>query len=422
MRYAGWHSPPSSANIQQGRHVSQPSWELVVKQQARGKLLQFSIGLVISLGLAEVLLRALSVVTPDGAVFLFRAPCPPLQVPVAQVEEALRRYESDPGLVIQYDAQLGWSPRPGGVSADGMYRYAQDGSRVGPDSKPTGKTGQTVALFGDSTMHGTGVPWQDSIGARLSASGVYNVKNFALGAYGMDQALLRWRAVQDEAKPSFVVFGFQAENVKRNGSIFRSFYTYETVDIPFSKPRFELAGASLEPVNLPTLPVAEIVPVLRNFGSSPLRNHDYFYQPELYRDSFLFRSRLVAFALGAVLMNNQYVVAAKERATYSPDGELGALALAIMRRFREEVERSGARFVVVHLPRRVAVEAASKGSSAAYEQLLSAVRSEFGLIDPLPLMAEVAREQGVGELYVDPWHYSGEGAQVVAEALSRELQ
>ena len=422
MRYAGWHSPHSSANIGEGRRGSQPLWEIVVKQQARGKLLQFSIGLVLSLGLAEVLLRALSVVTADGAVFLFRAPCPPLQIPVAQVQEALRRYESDPGLVIQYDAQLGWSPRPGSVSADGMYRYAQDGSRVGPDSEPSGKTGKTVALFGDSTMHGTGVSWQDSIGARLSATSAYNVKNFALGAYGMDQALLRWRAVKNEAKPAVVVFGFQAENVKRNGSIFRAFYTYETVDIPFSKPRFELAGDSLRPVNLPTLPVAEIVPVLRNFGSSPLREHDYFYKPELYKDSVLFRSRLAAFAFGAVLMNNQYVVSAKERATYAPDGDLGALALAIMRRFREEVEQSGARFVVVHLPRRVAVEAASNGSSVSYEQLLSAVRAEFGLIDPLPRMAEVARVQGAAKLYVDPWHYSGEGAQVVAEALSRELQ
>ena len=422
MRYAGWHSSHSSANIGEGKRVSQPLWEIVVKRQARGKLLQFCIGLVLSLGLAEALLRALSVVTADGAVFLFRAPSLPLQIPVAQVEEALRRYESDPGLVIQYDAQLGWSPRPGSVSADGMYRYAKDGSRVGPDSEPSGKTGKTVALFGDSTMHGTGVSWQDSIGARLSATSAYNVKNFALGAYGMDQALLRWRAVKDEAKPNVVVFGFQAENVKRNGSIFRAFYTYETVDIPFSKPRFELNGEKLIPVNLPTLPATEIVPVLRNFQSSPLHNYDYFYQPRLYRDSLLFRSRLLAFAFGAVFMNNQFVVAAKEEAAYSPQGELGILALAIMRSFKREVEETGARFVVLHLPRRIAVEAAMKGAPLTYEQLLSTVRNEFGLIDPLPRMTQLAKDEGVSKLYVDPWHYSGAGASVVAGALSQELQ
>ncbi len=392
-----------------------------MKQQSRGKLRTFGLGLAISLGLAEILLRLLSVVTPDGAVFLFRAPCPPLKIPVTQVEEALRRYETDPGFVIRYDAQLGWSPRPGGVSSDGMYQYALDGSRIGPDSEPHSAARQTVALFGDSTMHGTGVPWQDSIGARLSANGDFSVKNFALGAYGMDQALLRWRAVKDEAKPSVVVFGFQAENVKRNGSIFRVFYTYETVDIPFSKPRFNLVGGALEPVNLPTLPVADIVPVLRNFAASPLRNQDYFYHPDLYRDSFLTRSRLVAFVLGALRMNNQYVVAAKERATYAPDGELASLALAIMRRFQQEVEETGAKFVVVHLPRRVAVEAASKGSPIAYEGLLSLVRNNFTLIDPLPRMAQLARDGEVSKLYVDPWHYSGEGAQTVAEAISEEL-
>lgn len=390
-----------------------------MKNAARNKLLPLAFGLVLSLGLAELLLRALSVVTPDGAVFLFRAPCLPLKVPVSQVESALERYERDPGLVIRYDSQLGWAPRPGGVSADGMYRYDDVGARVGPDSDGSPKASERVLLFGDSTMHGTGVVWGDTIGARLQAGWgeQRSVQNFALGAYGMDQALLRWRAVKGVARPTVVIFGFQAENVKRNGSIFRALYTYETIDIPFSKPRFELSGGDLASVNLPTLQPAHLVDTLRQFDQSPLREHDFFYQPELYQDSPLYRSRLLSFLFAATLMNNRFVVGEKERVAYAPEGELGSLALRILRKFREEVEADGARFVVVHLPRKVAVSAAVTGQAPAYAELLAAVKAEQTVIDPLPEMADAARSGGIDSLYVDPWHYSGRGASIVANAI-----
>lgn len=393
--------------------------ESLVKKAAHNKLLPLAFGLVLSLGLAELLLRILSVVTADGAVFLFRAPCLPLKVPVSQVESALERYERDPGLVIRYDSLLGWAPRPGGVSADGMYRYNEIGARVGQDSNGSQKPGLPVALFGDSTMHGTGVAWGDTIGAHLEAGWGQgkSVQNFALGAYGMDQALLRWRAVKEAARPAVVIFGFQAENVKRNGSIFRALYTYETIDIPFSKPRFELSGEDLEAVNLPTLPPSQLSATLRQFDESPLREHDFFYRPELYRDSPLYRSRLLAFLFAAALMNNRYVVAERERAAYAPQGELGSLSLRIIRKFREEVEAEGARFVVVHLPRKVAVSAALAGQAPAYAELLDALKAEHAVIDPLPQMADAARSGGIDSLYVDPWHYSGRGALIVANAI-----
>ena len=391
----------------------------LVRAFTRNRLLPFAFGLSVALGLAELLLRLFSTITPDGAVFLFGAPCLPLKVPVAQVEAAIGRYEQDQNMVIRYDAALGWSPKPDSVSADGMYRYNAAGARIGESEPESSGHDGAVALFGDSTMHGTGVHWRDSIGARLqeSWSGKKAVQNFALGAYGMDQALLRWRAVKEHARPSLVLFGFQAENVKRNGSIFRSLYTYETVDIPFSKPRFVQAGESLELVNSPTIPVAELASTLSQLGSSPLSKLDFFYQPSLYRDSLMYRSRLASFLAGAFLVNNRYVVAERERAVYAADGELGSLALRIMREFKKDVESSGARFMVVHLPRKVAVTAVASGRPLPYEDLLAAVREEFEMIDPLPNLEEAARSRGVDALYVDPWHYSGAGAEVVSQAI-----
>jgi hypothetical protein len=370
--------------------------------------------------MAELLLRGASLTNSDGAIFLFRAPCLPLQIPVHSVQQALQVYEADPTLVLRYDAALGWSPRPNGVSSDGLYRYDDVGARTSDTPSPKLPNDRSISLFGDSTMHGTGVPYSETIGAYLQeASGqVLSVKNFAVGAYGMDQALLRWRAVHTHTPSRVVVFGFQAENVKRNGSIFRAFYTYESIDIPFSKPRFALSEGRLMAVNIPTLPPQQVVAGLKGELHPSLRERDFFYNPTWYADSPLYRSRLIAFAVTALFMNNKYSVAAREREIYDAQGELGTLALSIIRAFRDEVEATGARFVVAHLPRRIAVQAHLDGADLAYAELLAVLKKEFTVVDPLDRLTQVARQDGVTSLYTDPWHYSGRGASTVASVLT----
>jgi hypothetical protein len=394
-----------------------------VNRGSRSKLSSLALGTIIAVAMVEFLLRGASITNSDGAIFLFKAPCLPLQIPTHSVEEALRRYHDDPSLVLRYDSTLGWAPRPGGVSSDGLYRYDAVGARAPETPHPEQREGHTISLFGDSTMHGTGVPYGDTIGAYLEENSVTtrSVRNFAVGAYGMDQALLRWRAVHTHSPSHVVVFGFQAENVKRNGSIFRAFYTYESIDIPFSKPRFVLKEESLAPVNLPTIPPQEVVAALKGELNPLLRKHDFFYNPAWYADSVLYHSRFVAFSLAALFMNNRYSVAAREREIYDAQGELGTLAVAIMRVFRDEVEAAGAQFVVVHLPRRFAVSASLEGAELPYSQLLDRVKSEFTVIDPLERLTQVARHDGAHSLYVDPWHYSGRGARVVASAISESI-
>ena len=405
-------------------HRPMPHVETQAPIRVTARLLPLMIGLLLALGITEAALRWLSVESPDGAISLFHAPCLPLKVPVKQVGEALRTYEADPHLVIQYDPQLGWSPRERSVSADGMYAYDSVGARAASPSAVRPESPEVVSLFGDSTMHGTGVPYADSIGAMLEQrwSGRRTVQNFAVGAYGMDQALLRWRVAHERAPARKVLFGFQAENVKRNGSIFRAFYTYETIDIPFSKPRFVEEQGVLHAINLPTLQPHELVPTLEAFSSSPLSPYEFFYQPRWYSPSPLYASRTLSFILSAIFLNNRYVVMAKEDRIYDPHGELGALALAIMRSFKEEVAATGGEFIVVHLPRRITVSQAVHDEAPRYGELLAQVKREFAVIDPLPSMVEVAAKEGAGELYVDPWHYSAKGAAIVAEAIAAKIQ
>ena len=394
-----------------------------MKKDSCSRLVSLLCGTVVAALVLEVALRSLSITKPDGAIFLFNAPCLPLRIPVQAVEAALRRYQQDPSLVIQYDPELGWAPRPGGISADGMYRYDQSGARTDERELPQPTNPKIVSLFGDSTMHGTGVPYQETIGAFLqdALGTTHTVKNLAVGAYGMDQAFLRWRMTHKQGRPQTVLFGFQAENVKRNGSIFRAFYTYETIDIPFSKPRFIRREQALVPINLPTIKPQETVGALLGDVQPSLRLHDYFYVPRWYSDSFVYRSRLLAFATGAIFLNNRYVVSAREKEIYAPNGDLGLLALAIMRQFRDEVQASGSEFLVVHLPRKIAVAAGLRGQEVQYSQLLQRIKTEFAVIDPFSQMLEVASLQGVDALYVDPWHYSGLGARTVGSVVAESI-
>lgn len=381
-------------------------------------------GVMLSCALLECLLRVLSSTSADGAVFVLRTPCLPLRPPLSKVEEKLGEYGGSSSTAIQYDSSLGWSPASNSRSADGMYRFDENGARRGMSAVTVHSGAEAVSLFGDSTMFGVGVPYEASIGALLQNrwGSERRVSNFAVGAYGMDQAFLRWRVANKAIPARRVLFGFQAENIKRNATLFRAFYLYDDVDIPFSKPRFALeSDGTLRLINSPTVPTSGIMRCLRAFQSCPLSQYEYYYRPRWFSDSLLYRSRLAAFSLGAIFLNNKYVVRQKERDTYDPQGELGQLALSIMRAFKAEVEATGADFVVVHLPRKVAVSATLQGEKLVYDDLLTLVQREFHVIDALPPMVDEARRTGADRLFVDPWHYSSEGASVVAEAIAREV-
>jgi len=178
----------------------------------------------------------------------------------------------------------------------------------------------------------------------------------------------------------------------------------------------------LHGINLPTLQPQEIVPVLETFSASPLRPYEFFYQQRWYSPSPWYDSRALSFVLSALLLNNRYVVMRNEERIYDPHGELGALALLIMRSFKEEVVAAGGEFIVVHLPRRITVSQALRDESPRYGELLAQVKKEFSVIDPLPRMVEAAAKEGTAGLYVDPWHYSAKGAGIVAAAIAAEMQ
>ncbi len=134
---------------------------------------------------------------------------------------------------------LGWSIRPGGQI--GPYRANAQGLRASREwaLRPPASVVR-IATFGDSFTHGNDVSnaetWQEVLMARDPR---LEVLNFGVGAFGLDQALLRYQLEGAAYEPRNVLIGFMTENLFRHVNVYRPFYRPDSGP-PLAKPRYVL--------------------------------------------------------------------------------------------------------------------------------------------------------------------------------------
>lgn len=384
------------------------------------------LSLVLCLFLGEGAVRLIGHADVDGNLTLRGYRIPPHRFPGTRLAALL----DGPGRenYLEHSPELGWRPRPGAISANGFYAYDELAVRVADPSAPTAlepaPSVRRVVIVGDSFAHGDDVHFAESLGARLASAlaiggDAHEVVNLAVGGFGMDQAYLRLRAEGLALSPDIVLFGFQVENVHRNRNVLRGYYHWKT-GIPFSKPRFLLGPDGLQLVNQPVVPLEELPGVLRAGGTPALLAHEAFFDPGLHASSFVRRSRLYG-AVEAVLrgLGGGPSTAAGD---LSPSGEVGALALAILRAAREEVQDAGARFVVLRLPNRKELAGRREGRRGAAVSLLEVLGEEFEIIDPTRALLGAWERVGPEGLFTRSMgHYSGAGNEVVARVVAGAL-
>lgn len=359
----------------------------------------------------------------DGNFSIRSVQLRPYRLPVKSTAAAMKKLSTtDITITTQYDPLLGWSPRPESRFMYGFYAYDAQGIRTKtPLSPPRISTsGITVAVFGDSYVHGDDVQYDDTFSAILerSRSGI-RVLNLGYSGYGIDQAYLRWRSIKNQISPKVVVLGFQAENIKRCQNMFRRFYYYRS-SIHLSKPRFILKDGALELVNSPTPSPHELAAVIATLPHSPLAAHEAFYDPADYADSFWLKSRLTAFFLTALARETRTPRKAG-RNFYPPDTEPARLALRIIDSFRREAEEAGARFWILHIPRRDQLAAARRGKPLDYAALLKKLKKDFHVIDPTEKLLRRSESTSLDSLFTPQKHYSAAGNRVIAEVLAESL-
>jgi hypothetical protein len=213
------------------------------------------------IGIGELAIRIFSVDDGEGSIFVNIRLLPrSWNTVVNRNHEILRRAAAtDPYLVP--DDILGWTIGANRRSANGLYFSSAEGIRSPraamsfSDYSPTYR----IALVGDSHTFSADVKYEDSWGYHLERvlGPEFQVLNFGVSGYGVDQAFLRYYRDVRPWEPDLVIFGVAPHDLVRTMTVY-PFISFPDWDYPFGKPRFIMRRGRLVNLNVSPLPAHAI--------------------------------------------------------------------------------------------------------------------------------------------------------------------
>jgi len=319
----------------------------------------------------------------------------------------------------RFDPELGWSIRPGGVSADGLYRANAAGFRANRNYDLTPPPGvRRVAVFGDSYVHCAGVAndqtWPDLLGSMDTG---LEVLNFGVNGYGPDQAYLRYLKDGAKHRPHVVLIGIMVENIMRSVTVYRPAYYHDTSSVSV-KPRFRLTDdGALRQIPCPAESVEHLKTLIQSRRLlSTLRETDYWVSraPTAYEESPLLWSSIWRIVYGSY-ENARRVPRYHYEHTQCESFRVTA---AVLRKFHDRAIKDGAtQAVVLFFPNVYTVYGQIEGQSAYWTALLDKLRSSgVPCVDLTPLMVEAVQRFDLDKCFSGN-HFSPLGNRIVAQAL-----
>ena len=341
-----------------------------------------------------------------------------------RTRERLRTGEVVHG-AFPFDAELGWCPRRD--SGHPVKRWDWSGSRIGFDELPREKTpGITrVCAVGCSFTFGDEVENEETWGALLDRDlDDLEVANLGVGAFGIDQALLRLRRDGLALEPDEVWLGILPCALPRALTVYRPALRPWT-SAPMFKPRYVLDEAGrLELLPNPARSLADVTELVADQARflDAVLPHDFSVArwPGAYAESgsSLWHHSGLA-RVGVTLLQRRR----PEPDQVLSDARLGLadLARAIGLAAREEAQAHGARFRVLLLPGRWDTEYAATHDEPYWAQLLSSLESAgIETIELTPAILEAGGHAN-DALWAPDGHYSPAGNRVCADALRAAL-
>ena len=320
---------------------------------------------------------------------------------------------------------FGWTTKPNSVSKD--VKINSQGIRSAHDySRDVDPKLVRLSAFGDSFTFGSEVDntatWEYQLEERDAR---FEVLNFGVGAYGLDQAYLRYLLDGVHFHSDIVVIGFMSENIYRNLNVFRPFYSSMYATSIYTKPRFSLENGHLSLLKNPITTVDGYMRlltndevVLREIGSK-----DYFYQAG-YLDGPLDKLpsvRLLKVATRSVKERLNPVVTAE--GTYAVSSEASSLTTKLLGEFHCIALQHESLPVIVIYPDLGDLARYHSHQRKRYEPLLEHLQSKgFRYLDMLDAFVAHDPRVLVDRLTIGQWgHYSQLGNEIVAKHLQRYL-
>ena len=143
---------------------------------------------------------------------------------------------------MQYDSRLGWTPRPGRFVSD--WSSSVDALGLRDNGRSLSTTARPILAIGDSFTFGDEVEDGETWPAYLEGALNRRTLNAGVGAYGIDQAVLRAEMLLDEYNPDVVILPFISDDISRTEY---EFYPYGRG----WKPYFEVEDGVLRLLNTP---------------------------------------------------------------------------------------------------------------------------------------------------------------------------
>jgi hypothetical protein len=339
----------------------------------------------------------------------------------ANQRDRIRAWIETGGQYVTHSAVLGWTIRPNGeVDA---YRANGQGARSDREFSvrpPDGKI--RIASFGDSFTHGAEVGFPETWQARLEESDPsWEVLNFGVNAYGLDQSYLRYMNDGRRFDPDIVLVGFMSENINRQVSVFRAFYQPQT-GMPFTKPRFDLRLGRLRLLPNP-IPEIEGYRALLDNPEETMRRigkHDHYFlaQSDAHPSNRLASIRLIR-EVSRRLSGNNRLSPGFKRGAYEPSSEAYRVTERVLDRFYQDVSKNGSLPIVLLFPNRADLVRQGSGEPPSYQPLIDHMnRLGYRWIDLLEPLARVDSST----LFTEGGHYTPAGHREVAVSISAYLQ
>jgi len=291
------------------------------------------------------------------------------------------------------DATTGWRIGANRSSKNGLYFSSAEGIRsADPDAHFVYDPDKHyIALLGDSYTFGLSVPFEQSWGNRLQqrVAPQFEVLNFGVGGFGLDQMLLRYRQKVTDWHPQLVIVGLISHDLYRTMTVY-TFLAFPHWELPFSKPRYVLRDGELELLNVPLEPLGQLLSTKR-IQDLPFIDLEPSYLPGDWTASWLEHAYLARLAIS---MFPNWVP--------DPDEEtMVALNAALVGKLLQEIRAHGGYPLLVFFPSWGSGEVRN-GMIASTARMLQRTGEPY--LDIWPCVRDLSAKQLIA---ADGMHYSG---------------